>query len=341
MGSINTHRSIRRLLAGPILAIFALGACGGDDESADGGELASTESPAATIALGESARIAGDDSGGALEPGEIELGVIGRDVIVEMHVTLRSDDIRRSVSSISASAARLGGGVASSDVQFGAGEGGLGNGFAVLVVKVPPGQVNRLLDDLDATGEVLSLSQSAQDVTEQLVDLDVRIDNARQSVANVRGFMERTQNLNELVTLEAELTRRQTELEQLEAQQRNLSERVALATLTIEIMASDAGVDDDGDTIGDAFAAGWDAFMTVVFGLGYVLAVLAPFIVLVAIAGLIAWRIVPARRQRPGAGGMPDRSPAVPAAEPVAEPVHEAVDEVASEGEEAIATPTG
>jgi hypothetical protein len=336
MGSTNTRKFKGRPLAGLILTAVALGGCASDDESAGIDDAAATEAPAATIAsaAAESARTgdAGDTDGG-LEPGEIELGVVGRDVIVEMHVTMRSEDIRRSVSAISASAARLGGGVASSDVQFGTSDAGLGGGYAVLVVKVPPDQVDRLLDDLDATGEVLSLSQSAQDVTEQLVDLDVRIANARQSVDNVRGFMERTQNLNELVMLEAELTRRQTELEQLEAQQRNLSERVALATLTIEIMAADTAVtDDDQSTIGDAFGDGWDAFVTVLFGIGYVLAVLAPFIVLAAIAALLIWRITGNRRRR-RAPSVPDRPLVAP---PASEPLREQADD-----QDRVATPNG
>ena len=118
----------------------------------------------------------------------------------------------------------------------------------MLVVKVPPQSVDSLLAGLDDTGTVQSINQSAQDVTEQLIDLDVRIDNARQSVANVREFMDRTENLNELVALEGELTRRQTDLEQLEAQQRNLSDRVALSTVTIEVVPTASvpePIDDD------------------------------------------------------------------------------------------------
>src|SRR5690606_28364314 len=109
------------------------------------------------------------------------------------------------------------------------------DGHAVLVLKVPPAEVDRVLGNLDATGRVLSMNQSAQDVTDQLIDLDVRIANKRASVENVRTMMEQATDLNQLVTLEAELTWRRTELEQLEAQQRNLSDRVALSTITIEV----------------------------------------------------------------------------------------------------------
>jgi hypothetical protein len=163
--------------------------------------------------------------------------------------------------------------------------------------------VGRVLGNLDATGRVLSMNQSAQDVTDQLIDLDVRIANKRESVANVRSMMEQATDLNQLVTLEAELTWRQTELEQLEAQQRNLSDRVALSTITIEVRpAPDAGPNsdvaaDDGDSIRDAFRKGWHAFGGVLFGIAFVLAALAPFIVTATLVALFAWIAMRVRRR--------------------------------------------
>ena len=55
---------------------------------------------------------------------------------------------------------------------------GIDDAYANLVVKVPPEGEDRLLAGLDDTGTVLSISRSAQDVTEQLIDLDARIGTA-------------------------------------------------------------------------------------------------------------------------------------------------------------------
>ena len=220
-------------------------------------------------------------------------GVIGRDVIIEMAVSMSSDDIQHTVATITASAKTLGGGIASSDVDYGNRAGvGSDEGYAVLVIKVPPASVTRLLDGLDDAGVVESINQSAQDVTDQLIDLDVRISNARQSVANVREFMDRTNNLNELVALEGELTRRQTELERLEAQQRNLGDRVEFSTITINVsptatVAEPAATTDD--TIGDAFRTGLDAFVGFVFVIAFVLAISLPFLLLGLLALGLLW----------------------------------------------------
>ena len=302
-----------------LVGSLVLTACGGGGDDAD----TSSAEPAAQYAEepaeepvfdaddgGLATR--GGEAGGDADSGGFDIGIIGRDVIIEMHVVISSDDVQRTVSSIMAQASALGGGVASSDVDYGTpGEFG-DQGYAVLVVKVPPQAVDSLLAGLDDTGTIESINQSSQDVTDQLIDLDVRISNARRSVANVRDFMDRTENLGELVTLEGELTRRQTELERLEAQQRNLKDRVALSTVTIEVVPTDSVPQpvDDEDSIGDAFRKGWDAFAEFIFGIGYVLAVLLPFIVLGGLAALAIWLVIRRRnRRRPAAPTAGDEPP--------------------------------
>ena len=158
---------------------------------------------------------------------------------------------------------------------------------------------------------MLSTNQQAQDVTDQLVDLAVRIRNAEQSVDRVREFLEATTDLRQMVDLEGELTRRQTDLEQLLATQANLSDRVSLSTLTIDVYPATAApepVDESSDGIGDAFRSGLDAFLGVMFAVGFVLAVLAPFLALAALVLAIAWFVAKPRRRRPLAG--PSAQPA-------------------------------
>lgn len=344
MGSTQTSRprqAPRRGAAGLIfVGALALAACGGSDDAGDSAAPAAGESTAeearAEEGAGGASFIATDDTGDAAASdrpsqgeGGFDIGVIGRDVIIEMRVVVSSDDIQRTVASIMASASTLGGGVASSDVNYGSGDVGT-EGYAVLVVKVPPASVDRLLAGLDDTGTIQSINQSAQDVTEQLVDLDVRIQNARQSVANVREFMDRTENLNELVTLEGELTRRQTELEQLEARQRNLTDRVALSTVTIEVVPTASVPEppaDEDETIADAFRSGWEAFVAVVFGIGYILAATLPFLISGLLIAMAVWGIVRRRDSRreaprsmpPAMSTPPTNLPVDPAGDPEAD----------------------
>ena len=296
-----------------VVGVLALAACfGGEDDAALESESAIATAAAALVMEEDAAGFATGDEG-ALDPyssGGFDIGAIGRDVIIEMRVLLGSDNIQRTVASIMANVSALGGGVAYSNIEYGDGSDDYEDAYAMLVVKVPPESIDRLLAGLDDTGTVRSISQSAQDVTEQLIDLDVRISNVRESVANVREFMDRAEDLSDLVVLEGELTRRQTDLERLEAQQRNLSERVALSTVTIDIVPTSSEFGENGDTIGDALSTGWDAFLAVLYRTVFVLAMIAPFLIVVVLLALLVRFVV--RRRRAGTGTTP---PAPPAAE--------------------------
>ena len=108
-----------------------------------------------------------------------------------MHVVMSSDDIARSVTATTVRRHQHRGGIAcwSSTTASSTSSRRRRQGTPCWSC-APPDRADRLLEGLDATGTVLSINQSAQDVTEQLVDLDVRIANARASVANVREFMD-------------------------------------------------------------------------------------------------------------------------------------------------------
>ena len=265
--------------------------------------LAGAEAPADTVP-------AADPSAGAVGSADLtgtDLTTLGRDIAIEMHVTMTSEDLRRTVQGIMRAAASHGGAVFASDIDYGVGtEGDDGDeaatGRATMTVKVPPAELGAVLTGLDELGTVLSTNQQAQDVTEQLVDLSVRIRNAEQSVDRVREFLEATTDLRQMVDLEAELTRRQTDLERLLATQANITQRVALSTLTIDVYPATATpdpVNDESDGIGDAFRSGWDAFLGALFAVGFVLAILAPFLALTALILAIAWIVARPRRRRP------------------------------------------
>lgn len=273
------RRTLLLLLA---LGVAGAGCAGGDDSATDSGGETASEAPAVDRAEDTDRMPLSDATG------------IGRDLIIEMSVSIESPSIDRSVSLIEAAVRSEQGLVTSSQVASG-GEGD--DGWATIVARVPPDALDSFIERLDRPdeiGRITSTSRWSEDVTDQLVELDVRIENQRESVTAIRRLMSQATDLTDLVLLEGELTRRQTDLEILLARQADLTGRVEMATVTIDLHSAGTTPTDDRGVL-DGFADGWNAFLTVVVGLGWFLAAVSPF---VGAAALIGALIAVAARSR-------------------------------------------
>ena len=169
---------------------------------------------------------------------------------------------------------------------------------SVLTARVPNASLDRVMQDVAATGTVVSRTQSSDDVTAQYVDTASRVSSQRASVERVRALLARATSIGQVVQIEGELSRREADLESLEAQLKALEGQTALSTLTIELTppptATTAPKKDQGFVAG--LRSGWDAFTTAVTALLTVLGALLPFLVVLALlaAPVLLW----ARRQR-------------------------------------------
>ncbi|MGV9693933.1 DUF4349 domain-containing protein [Streptomyces sp. NPDC003444] len=189
-----------------------------------------------------------------------------------------------------------------------------------IVLRVPQEKYDSVLAELAGTGRLLNRKADAKDVTDQVVDVQSRIATQRASVARVRELMDRADRLSDVVTLEAELSRRQADLEALLAQQSSLKDRTSLATITLQLTEKrkeqpKAEEREEGRPgFLDALAGGWNALVGVVAWVLIVLAALAPWLA-VGLVALVLWRrlIRPrlaARRPAPVPGPRPE-GPAV------------------------------
>ncbi|MGW6541032.1 DUF4349 domain-containing protein [Streptomyces sp. NPDC055011] len=194
-------------------------------------------------------------------------------------------------------------------------------GHSTMVLRVPQDRYDEVLSELAGTGKLLARKAEAQDVTDQVVDVESRIATQRASVARVRALMDRAERLADVVTLEGELSRRQADLEALLAQQSSLKDRTSLATITLSLTekerpaVGDERTDDSRPGLQEALSGGWSALAAVVAWALVVLAALAPWLA-VALGAYAVWRWVvrPRRRVRaagaaPGPGPAPDAVP--------------------------------
>ncbi|MEV6179528.1 DUF4349 domain-containing protein [Streptomyces sp. NPDC052015] len=169
-----------------------------------------------------------------------------------------------------------------------------------VVLRVPVEKYDDVLSGLQGAGRLLERTAKAQDVTDQVVDVDSRITSQRASVARIRELMDQATELSDVVTLEGELSRREADLEALLARQASLKDRTTMATITLTLSEKPVekkAKEDDEPGFLDALAGGWEALVTVLRWLAVAFGAVLPFAV-VALVLLLVWlRLLRGRRR--------------------------------------------
>ncbi|MDQ6649515.1 MAG: DUF4349 domain-containing protein [Actinomycetota bacterium] len=181
---------------------------------------------------------------------------------------------------------------------------------STLTLRVAPERFDDAMNALDGIGQRLDRSVSVTDVTEQVADVAARLDSQRASVARVRDLLTQAKSLADVVTLESELTRRQADLESLQARSKALAAQASLATITVHLQtgppAPPRAVRHTGFLAG--LAAGWRAFSRATGALATGLGALLPFLVLLTLLGVVGWRLR-ARSRRTASSRPPLAAP--------------------------------
>ncbi|MFJ6985336.1 MULTISPECIES: DUF4349 domain-containing protein [unclassified Streptomyces] len=168
-----------------------------------------------------------------------------------------------------------------------------------VVLRVPVDRYDDVLTGLQGAGKLLERTAKAQDVTDQVVDVESRITSQRLSVTRIRGLMDDATKLSDVVTLEGELSRREADLEALLARQASLKDRTSLATITLTLTEKPVTVAEKDDDPGfvDAVAGGWGAFVTVLRWVALAVGAVLPFAVVAAVAVAVWLRLRRGRRR--------------------------------------------
>ncbi|MGB3440480.1 MAG: DUF4349 domain-containing protein [Actinophytocola sp.] len=174
---------------------------------------------------------------------------------------------------------------------------------ATLTLHIPSDRFDETLTELSGLGEVVSREQAAEDVTEQVVDLDSRIATQRASVDRVRALLAKATTVDEIVRIEQEVTNREADLESLQQRRQALAGQVAMSTVTMRVDKTDAvPVQEQEEEQGGFFAGlsdGWGAFLDAGAGTLRVVGAMLPFLIVLGVPTVLAirWR----RRRRPAA----------------------------------------
>lgn len=276
-----------RLIASLVVVLAVVASCANDSD----------ESTAPAIAGAQPGEMAEGTNASSDATGDAR--AIDRDVTA--YVTV--DDVGTASTQAIAAVTDAGGVIDASDISLAPEH----SASARIEARVPPDRLEAVVAAISSLGDLTGRQQTAADVTAQVVDIETRISSARASVERVRALLDAAQNLDDVVLLEGELTKRQTELEQLEAQRQALATQTDMAGLVVVLSRTPVTPSSANDTgIGDALRGGWDGFVAVLHFLLLMLAYLLPFLFVGGLVGSAVLVILRrARRSRSDAPPSP------------------------------------
>ena len=321
------------------LTLTGCSASGSSNGSSGAASDAATDSapPAAAEAGGSGGAKAPGSQQSQTQAGYAPATVVQQRVIRSAHVVVRVDgELAPAAAKVRAIAQGLGGTVASettaladagdpgtttdgsdANARSGAGSPAASStlpgipaaahpGQSLLVLRVPESSLGQALAQITGSagvGKELSRSASAQDVTGDLADLQSRVATQRASVQRIRALLGKAGSLQDVVLLESEVTKREADLEALEARRAALADRADLATLTVDLRTAAAvvpGPEKKQNAFLQGLDSGWQALTASMTVILTVLGALLPLaIVLVLVGGPVLWVLRRRRRQAP------------------------------------------
>lgn len=292
------RRSLALLTAGVLAAALAVAGC--SNSGTDAGTATSERQHASEAPeQGESGAGEAADSPADSKPGDSPARQDGSakqkppktasdHVVRKAELTVRVEDVPSALDDTRTTVETAGGYVGDETTD----RDGRSHERSRLVLRVPQEKYADVLEELSGSGKLIERKVSADDVTDQVVDVKSRIASQKASVARVRDLMDKATELSDIVTLEGELSTRQTELEALQAQQASLKDRTSLATITLVLSETEVEKEKDDETgFTDALGGGWDAFITTMRWVAVVIGAALPFLAALAVL-LVVWRLV-------------------------------------------------
>jgi hypothetical protein len=209
-------------------------------------------------------------------------------IIRNGNVSVRVDSLDRAIEAVRQLATTLGGYIG--NVSVNTGEFQIRS--ATLQMKIPAPRFDEAISSMATLGKVEHSTATAEDVTEEFVDVGARVANGKRLEERLVSLLAtRTGSLDDVLAVERELGRVRQDIERLEGRIRYLSSRVATSAIDVTVHERAPLVSQPGsNVIARAFVNSWRNFVRFLAGTIESLGILVPL-------ALIGWLLFLASRK--------------------------------------------
>lgn len=168
-----------------------------------------------------------------------------------------------------------------------------------LTIRVPGDRFQQVVTALKKLGKVTNESQSSQDVTSQVVDLEARLRHAKAQEVVFLRLMEQSKSISDIIAVQQQLSNVQLEIEQFQGQLNAITDLVSMATIRVSLFEPGAKTPGTPRGIAKALREALDGAVNVVGGIIVAAGWLAP----IAVVAIVIWLIVRRRKGRADSAG--------------------------------------
>ena len=307
-GTTTRHGTIAGLMIGSVLlggGMFLAGCSAGSSNS-----VASSSGVAAKAAGQAAVPAAGQANAGApamattpsaavrSNPGALSTGTTARlapasSIIYTAQLTVRAANVSSAATQAAQIAESVGGYVSNETAKLDPDHPS--EATASVELKIPVASYPATLGQLShRLGTQLALQQQAQDVTQQVADVNSLVASDLAAIAQLRALLSHAGSVGDLLSVQNQINQEESSLESLQAQQRALSHETSYATVTLTILGPKAKPvphrQKAPPTLAGGLSAGWRALRIAVSWTLAFLGAIAPFVIVLAAAGYAVYR---------------------------------------------------
>jgi Domain of unknown function (DUF4349) len=167
--------------------------------------------------------------------------------------------------------------------------------IATVQLKIPVASYPVILGQLaGGLGTQLSLREQAQDVTQQVADVNSQVTSDQAAIVQLRALLAHAGSVGDLLQVQNQINNDESALEAMQAQQRALSHETSYATVTLTILGPRAKPVPHHakapPSLAGGLGAGWHALKVSLSWTLAFLGAIAPFAAIAAIAGYAIYR---------------------------------------------------
>jgi hypothetical protein len=227
-------------------------------------------------------------SGSAAAAKTAKLVLASQSIIYTASITIQAANVTAAASQATGIATAVGGYVSSEHAAVSPSENAQAR--VSLQLKIPVAQYPATLSKLSAMPGTrqISLSQQAQDVTQQVADVGSLVTSAQAAITQLEALLKRTGSVADLLSVQDQINAQESSLEALLAQQRALARETSYATVSITLVSQHRSVRHAGKQKQQhgfvaGLTAGWRGLRIVVSAILTALGAVLPFVVLAAV----------------------------------------------------------